>query len=305
MTQKTVPCPLCNYQTAQVSTSFLTPSIYQGHCEICGNIWISQEAVDEARRLGKLHVLSAWFRRMPSESDVWMVKRLDIGTIVANTPQYSVLEKLDLALVAIAAKTPEPGQRSQFRAPLDYPLVYVANPQEVFFYINELARLEFVRQESGVATVLTPGFKRLIDIQKSGRTSAFVFVAMWFAEAMNDVYNNAIDPAIRDAGYKPIRVDREEHVNRIDDEIIGRIKASRFLVADFTGQRAGVYFEAGMMLGLGRTVIWMCKDEELKDVHFDTRQYNFINYKTVEEARKRLYDRIMAIEGAGPEAKSV
>ncbi len=93
-------------------------------------------------------------------------------------------------------------------------------------------------------------------------------------------------------------------MNRIDDEIIGRIRASRFIVADFTGHRQGVYFEAGMMLGLGRTVIWMCKDEELKASHFDTRQYNFINYKSVDEARKRLYDRIMAIEGAGPEKKT-
>lgn len=42
-------------------------------------------------------------------------------------------------------------------------------------------------------------------------------------------------------------------MNRIDDEIIGRIRASRFIVADFTGHRPGVYFEAGMMLGLGRT----------------------------------------------------
>jgi len=92
-------------------------------------------------------------------------------------------------------------------------------------------------------------------------------------------------------------------VNRIDDEIIGRIKASRFMVADFTGHRQGVYFEAGMMLGLGRTVIWMCKDNDLANSHFDTRQYNFINYSGVEEAQKRLYDRIMAIEGAGPERK--
>ena len=72
------------------------------------------------------------------------------------------------------------------------------------------------------------------------------------------------------------------------------------MVADFTGQRADVYFEAGLMSGLGRTVIWMCRKEELKNVHFDARQYNFIDYKNVAEARKRLYDRIIAIEGEGP-----
>jgi hypothetical protein len=55
------------------------------------------------------------------------------------------------------------------------------------------------------------------------------------------------------------------------------------------------------MRGLGRTVIWMCEKSDLVNVHFDTRQYNFIDYETVEEASKRLYDRIVAIEGEGPE----
>jgi hypothetical protein len=92
-------------------------------------------------------------------------------------------------------------------------------------------------------------------------------------------------------------------VNRIDDEIIGQIKRSRFMVSDFTGQRYGVYFEAGLMLGLGRSVIWMCREEELSaggGLHFDVRQFNFIAYKSAAEARKRPYDRILAIEGEGP-----
>jgi hypothetical protein len=77
------------------------------------------------------------------------------------------------------------------------------------------------------------------------------------------------------------------------------------MVADFTGQRHGVYFEAGLMLGLGRSVIWMCQKEELSKeggLHFDIRQFNFIPYESVAEAKKRLYDRILAIEGEGPMA---
>jgi len=227
-----------------------------------------------------------------------------VATIIADTPEYSVLEKLDRTLDAIVAKTSQPGQRSQFSSQNDYPLVYAASMDEAAFYVQQLAELGYVRQEAGIATVLAHGFQRLIEMQKSGRASALVFVAMWFAASMDDIYDNAIEAAIRDTGYKPIRVDRVEHVNRIDDEIIGRIRASRFMVADFTGHRQGVYFEAGMMLGLGRTVIWMCKDEELAASHFDTRQYNFINYKSADEARKRLRDRITAIEGAGPGKKT-
>jgi CheY-like chemotaxis protein len=34
-------------------------------------------------------------------------------------------------------------------------------------------------------------------------------------------------------------------------------------------------------------VIWMCRKEELDNVHFDTRQYPFIVYNSIADARKR------------------
>jgi hypothetical protein len=150
-----------------------------------------------------------------------------------------------------------------------------------------------------------PAWERLEEIKKTAHSSARCFVAMWFHDSMVEVYEKAIVAAILDTGFEPLRIDRHEHVNRIDDEIIGQIKRSRFMVADFTGQRHGVYFEAGLMLGIGRTVIWMCRKDELakeNGLHFDVRQFNFIAYESPEEARRRLRDRILAIEGEGPMA---
>lgn len=110
-----------------------------------------------------------------------------------------------------------------------------------------------------------------------------------------------IEPAIRNAGYDPKRIDQHEHVNRIDDEIVAMIRRSRFVVADFTGQRGGVYFESGFALGLGLRVIWLCREDQLNDVHFDTRQYNFLVWKPDEYAylAKRLQNRIEATLGRG------
>ena len=158
-------------------------------------------------------------------------------------------------------------------------------------------------QNSGALSMA--GWERVGELRQAGPKSAFAFVAMSFAAKMNDLYDKSIAPAVRQAGYEPIRVDRKEHTNSIDDEIIGNIRKSRFMVADFTEQRPGVYFEAGMMNGLGRTVIWMCDKGELEKVHFDVRQRNFIDWSSVEDARKRLYDRIRAIEGEGPNALAV
>jgi nucleoside 2-deoxyribosyltransferase len=122
---------------------------------------------------------------------------------------------------------------------------------------------------------------------------------MSFAKELLPVFLNVIKPGIEGAGYRPFRVDQDEHNRRIDDEIIAGIRRCRFLVADFTLQRPAVYFEAGMAYGLGRNVIWMCTHAEKDKLNFDTRQFNHILYNDLAEARKALTNRIVALEGQG------
>jgi hypothetical protein len=123
---------------------------------------------------------------------------------------------------------------------------------------------------------------------------------MWFDESMNDVWL-AINEGIRAAGYEPLRIDQKQHNNKIDDEILAAIRRSKFVVSDFTKQRGGVYFEAGFARGLNLEVIWLCRQDELKEVHFDTRQYNFIVWETdkLPELSKNLQNRIEATIGRG------
>jgi len=97
-------------------------------------------------------------------------------------------------------------------------------------------------------------------------------------------------------------VDRTEHVNRIDDEIVARIRKSAFVVADFTEQKAGVYFEVGFALGMNLPVIWSCREDDIDNLHFDVRQYNCIDRKDEADLAGRLQLRIEAIVGAGPRA---
>src|SRR5436305_13402542 len=95
------------------------------------------------------------------------------------------------------------------------------------------------------------------------------------------------DRAVRDAGYRPLRIDRKEHNNKIDDEIVAEIRRSKFVIADFTSEpdrpRGGVYFEAGYAMGFGTPVIWTCKEDLISQVHFDTRQFNHIIWKTPDD----------------------
>ena len=291
-------CPLCGQQ-AEVYRAKRPPQPLEGHCDVCGDVCITLSAVEKAGRLNKKYLISAWTRVRPAGEPTAILVDDDIDAILKDTPALSVLDKLDRTLSVIASMTPFPGKESRFRGSHDYPLLYAQEPEEAYFYVRELSNLGYVDHDPPSVRILAKGYQRLFEIQRASRQSAFAFVAMWFDESMSDVYDNAIAAAIQEAGYRPVRIDRVHHSNRIDDEIIGRIKGSRFMVADFTGHRAGVYFEAGFMLGLGRTVIWMCRKDDMAQIHFDTRQYNFIDYETVAEARKRLYDRIVAVEGEG------
>ena len=129
-----------------------------------------------------------------------------------------------------------------------------------------------------------------------------VFVAMSFSPEMTPAYEEGLRLGIERAGYVPVRVDRTEHVNRIDDEIVARIRRSAFVVADFTEQKPGVYFEAGFALGLNLPVIWSCRDDDIDNLHFDVRQYNCIDWTDENDLARRLQLRVEAIVGRGPKA---
>lgn len=143
--------------------------------------------------------------------------------------------------------------------------------------------------------VTSKGWERLSELKQPGRNAKQAFVAMSFAPEYAAVFDNGIKPAIEaDPSMKAYRIDRVDHNNRIDDQIIAEIRRSRFLVSDFTAHRQGVYFEAGFALGLGLPVIWCVRRDHLSDTHFDTRQYNHITYETPEELRLKLLNRIRA-----------
>ena len=132
---------------------------------------------------------------------------------------------------------------------------------------------------------------------------------MWFDDSMDEAWENAIKPGIEEAGYEPVRIDRKEHVSKIDDEIIAELRRARFVVADFTcdkdGARGGVYYEAGFAHGRDVPVIFSCRGDVIKKLHFDTRQYPHIVWEAekLSEFRDRLRTRIGAVIGDGPRKK--
>jgi len=224
--------------------------------------------------------------------------------LAATYSQTPISAKPDKVLRLLERRTDYPGKAAQFNAQLDYPAAHAIDAGEFAYYIHGLAQAGSIQTSDlrllgpgsnyGTnlqATITLSGWTRL---SPQGRTSRRAFVAMAFAADLNSAFHEGIGPAITESHYEPVRVDKIEHNEKICDRIVAEIRQSRFLIADVTLQRQGVYYEAGLADGLILPVIWSCRKDDLPNVHFDTRQYNHIVWETPGDLRTKLRDRISA-----------
>jgi nucleoside 2-deoxyribosyltransferase len=143
-------------------------------------------------------------------------------------------------------------------------------------------------------TITPAGWERAAELAVRPNVSRTGFVALHFTPEMLRMFEEAFAPAIRRAGFEPHLANVPAHNEQIDARIVREIRQCRFVVADVTGARTGVYFEAGYALGHGRPVIWTCWEDAQHDMHFDTRQYNHILWRDASDLTEQLYERIAA-----------
>ena len=141
---------------------------------------------------------------------------------------------------------------------------------------------------------------------KPGEAGRTAFVAMNFAQEFIDL-KEAIKSAISKAGYEPIVVNEDLYAGGVMDRVLACIREARFVVADYTGNRGGVYYEAGFALGLGKTVMHSCRkamfDASNKDrLHFDVAHLNIIPWTDgdLPTYSVKLETHILAVLGRGP-----
>lgn len=156
-----------------------------------------------------------------------------------------------------------------------------SNPED-FFYIT-IRGLEFLEKN-----------------RANRSRTATAFVAMWFSDEMLEIFHGAIEPAIKNSGYEPHFLKTKEHANHIDDEIVAGIRECKFLIAELTGHRGGVYYESGLAHGLGKPVVFCCRESDSKGLHFDVRQFSCIRWTSPDELLVSLQTRIVAAIGRGP-----
>jgi hypothetical protein len=210
-----------------------------------------------------------------------------------------VLHNLERLLQQIATKAKRPHHSAKFSPQTDFTLIDCSGAQEFGWYAESLKKALLIDEDYTQTTLelhlrlTVEGWNRVYPLPRPGGIPGRCFVAMSFDASLDNVFDLGISLAVTDAGFPlPMRIDRKHHNNQITDEIIAAVRDAHFVIADFTGNRAGVYYEAGFARGLGRPVIYCCRDLDVKNLHFDTKIISHVVWSDVLELRKKLAERI-------------
>ena len=174
------------------------------------------------------------------------------------------------------------------------------NESEIEVLVDHLTNKGWLKNDRGGYSITVDGHEHAKQ-QKQKKDLSQCFVAMWFDPSMKLAYEEGIKKAVEACGYTPMKIDEKQHLNKICDEALAEIRRSRFVVADFThgddGARGSVFYEAGFAHALGLEIIFSCQKDQEKSLHFDTRQYPHIFWKTPEDLYAQLKGKIGALMG--------
>lgn len=304
------PCDVCGNEEAERLSKDPLDTLFQIICPRCGEFEITQDCINQMRTSPyneNRHLISGWIRNHSITSPPLLMSA-NLEEIVRQAPK-SPIEKANILLSYLNKKTSYFGEEIGIEWESDYSICYSKNFNELIRLMEHLEEEGFVKEISKVMNsssyhVTSSGFSKYELSLKETETSKQCFVAMWFDDSMEEAKTKGIIPAIEKAGYIALVINMKLHNNKICEEIILEIKKSKFIIADVTGSRGGVYFEAGYAKALGKEVIWSCRKDKLKeDAHFDTRQYNHVIWTLPEDLYDKLYNQIIGTIGFGPNKK--
>lgn len=250
---------------------------------------------------GKPHpYLSAATRKVNESGHVLLLDMGNWQDLEAEQSSISVSQKLVDLLQLISKHCRTPGQVWLMDTSKDYPLIAAHDKTELESYLDHLHKRGLLHKPQPLSDGTThcqltiAGWEAIEPTLTTGGIPGRCFVAMSFDPSLDGAWQLGIKPAILDCGFTPVCMKEIATNEGITDRILSEIRLAQFVVADFTGQRGGVYFEAGFARGLGRDVIWTCRNDELDLLHFDTKHLGHVVSEEVKDLRAKLAESIRA-----------
>jgi len=308
-------CFLCG-QNSGVKPATIKDGLVGMYCTTCGTYDVPEDR--DAQKLFEDPQIKPLLYRLSALAKVsstrFRIDRKRLEDLREGVPRdKTVPEKIELLIRWIASRSKEIGENIETEPSRDYPAAWCRGPREWSALIAHATQIGLIHHvghttNGSLISLLVDGW-RLMEESGSPHSSK-AFIAMAFDHELDDIIA-AIHKAIEKAGYDPLRVDDDHYSGGVMDRIITHIRDSKFIVADYTKNRGGVYYEAGVAFGLGIDVINVCNADCLKDgaadrLHFDVRHLVFVPWTKDDLGNfaEDLSAHIIAIHGRGPRATS-
>lgn len=296
-----INCPICNISSKEESTG------RDGHhiiCPKCGEYFISRSLKINLRSIENIkdnNKVSSWISEQNKLfGNIPELLTSNIESII-NQRKKSIKEKFDCFMKTISNMNQGQITSNNFNH------CYIYDDSELSIFCQKALDKNYIKVNiqklmgSSFAIMYNgtnfDGLEYVENLNQKNENSKNVFAAFYFTNELQNIFDNDVKQIIEELGLTYIRVSSSTTDTNItiNDDIIGKIKSSKIVIADFTGQRNSVYFEAGLAMGLNIPVIWTCRKDEVDNLSFDTRQYPHILWETKEELKEKLKNRIKAI----------
>ena len=284
-------CPLCK-ATLSNSINDISRHTNKYVCPNCGIYWLPYELsigigkdvrFDDTSRTK----LSYAVRQMQDSATEPVLYDDLITNILRNTVLPTALEQLDKLVLFLGQELSEPGSRIDLHPANMRAVLGAKTDAAADWIIDQASHLNLIEIMAKTmlpdfvgVTLTLDGWNKFIQLQTNVSDKRRAFMAMPFGDSELDrIFFEYFKPAAKRAGYELMKLDEEPRAGLIDDRLRLEIRTARFLVADLSHSNRGAYWEAGYAEGLGRPVIYTCKqsvlssgDKNIKP-HFDTNHY--------------------------------
>lgn len=343
MSQEQFKCPVCDNDAKKTTLE----NTYRIDCSFCGEYNIGDASyipnLTEEEKIKLRYLYAILDKKDERRVKYWITNdnKKDFLNKIDSPP--NLINKISLILESLNEKTRYFAHEIPVYAAKEYPRFFCRDAKELVQILEHLKEDGAIKFNSTLIRhaeqemppykiqLTATGIKKAEELTQKTKSDQ-CFVAMWFSGKTENAYSEAMEKAIgEDSGYESYKVSNNDQNNGwIPDTIVKEIRRSKFVIADLTGYRAGVYYEAGFAEGLGKEVIYTCNknwfDEQeemmkipiqcsncsgtnelkLDGVHFNLKQRKMILWEedNLPDFRKALAERIGAVIGINEKKKT-
>lgn len=149
---------------------------------------------------------------------------------------------------------------------------------------------------SGASRPLAEVPDRLRSVGYDSKSKPHIFVAMPFADEMDDVFHYGIQGAVNGAGFLCERADLSTFTGDVMHWVKTRISSATLVVADLSDANPNVYLEVGYAWGCGRPTVLLVKDAS--QLKFDVKGQRCLVYKKIKDLERSLRSELDGLKSA-------